>query len=207
MTTDYRAIYDHITAAHPGYTVAERSPGFRNALMLHERIRACRGPALDVGCGAGFVVELLSHPEFGFAAAGGAWGCDVSAVALELAGERLSASWHGDESRLRLVTGGRLPFDDGEFGLVTCFDMLEHLDEADVPPMRNELRRVVAPEGTLLVSVSCRRAGSEDQFGENLHRTVRPAAWWEELFEPDEMVIRRADADAVMWWRKVEASG
>jgi SAM-dependent methyltransferase len=202
MTTDYRTIYDHVTASHPGYTAAERSPGFRNVLMLHERIRACRGPALDVGCGVGFVVEALSQPEFGFSSSGGAWGCDVSRVALGHAAERLAASWHADESRLRLVEDGRLPFEDGQFGLVTCFDMLEHLDEADVPAMRDELRRVVAAGGTLLASVSCRRAGSEDQFGENLHRTVRPAAWWEELFEPDEMVVRRADSDAVLWWRR-----
>src|SRR5690606_19155549 len=202
MATDYRAIYDHITASHPGYTVAERSPGFRNVLMLHERIRACRGPVLDVGCGLGFVVEVLGQPEFGFASSGGVWGSDVSRVALEQAAARLKASCHGDPKRLRQVEDGRLPFEDGQFGLVTCFDMLEHLDEPDVRAMRDELRRVVAPGGTLLVSVSCRKAGSEDQFGENLHRTVRAAAWWEELFEPDEMTVRRADLDAVMWWRK-----
>lgn len=198
MTTDYRAIYDHITASHPGYTVAERSPGFRNVLMLHERIRACRGPALDVGCGVGFVVEALSQPEFGMEC----WGCDVSRVALEQAAARLEANFHGDPRRLRQVEDGRLPFEDGQFGLVTCFDMLEHLDEPDARAMRDELRRVVAPGGTLLVSVSCRKAGSEDQFGENLHRTVRPASWWAELFEPDEMTVRWADSDAVMWWRK-----
>jgi SAM-dependent methyltransferase len=203
MPTDYRAIYDHITTSHPGYTVAERSPGFRNALMLHERIRACRGPALDVGCGVGFVVELLSQPDFGFASRGGAWGCDASRVALEKAAERLAASWHADERRLKLVEGARLPFEDGQFGLVTCFDMLEHLDEADTRAMRDELRRILAPGGSLLISVSCRLAGTEDQFGANLHRTIRPAAWWEELFEPDEMTIRRADLDAVLWWRRL----
>ncbi|MFG0282875.1 MAG: class I SAM-dependent methyltransferase [Phycisphaerales bacterium JB039] len=196
--TNYRAIYDHITTTHPGYGAAERSPGFRNALMLHERIRACRGPTLDVGCGVGFVVELLSQPDFGFEA----WGCDVSRVALDRAKERLAASWHADESRLRQVEDGRLPFADGQFGLVTCFDMLEHLDEADVTPMRDELRRVLAPGGTLLVSVSCRQAGSADQFGDNLHRTIRPAAWWLALLEPDEMTVRSADSDAVLWWRK-----
>lgn len=202
MSTDYRAIYDHITSTHPGYTAAERSPGFRNILMLHDRIRACRGPALDVGCGVGFVVEALGQPEFGFQGHGGAWGCDVSRFALEAAAARLAESWHGDPARLRQVEDGRLPFEDDQFGLVTCFDMLEHLDEGDARAMRSELRRVTAPAGSLLISVSCRKAGSEDQFGANLHRTVRPASWWEQLFEPDEMTIRRADSDAILWWRK-----
>lgn len=46
---------------------------------------------------------------------------------------------------------GPLPFPSGRFHLVTCLDVLEHVDD-DAAAMR-ELARVVAPGGFLLVTV------------------------------------------------------
>jgi SAM-dependent methyltransferase len=48
---------------------------------------------------------------------------------------------------------GALPFDDDTFALATALDVIEHLDD-DVGALR-ELRRVVAPDGRLLVTVPC----------------------------------------------------
>lgn len=192
MSTDYKSIYDHIISTEPRYNAAENSPGYGACLAWGDRIRAVGGPTLDVGCGVGFVVQLLSGSLFGFES----YGTDISAVAVERAAARTSPD------RVRLMEGARIPFSNGAFGVVTCFDVLEHVDESDVIGMRDELRRVLRPGGLLFCTASCRPAGSVDQHGDNLHRTVRGPEWWAERFQPDEYLVRRAHADVVMWWRK-----
>lgn len=192
MSTDYGAIYDHVITTDARYNAAENSPGYQACLLNAERLRAARGPSLDVGCGVGFVVELLGGPMFGLEA----WGVDVSRVGVERARARLG------HDRVVHAPPGPLPFPDERFGLVTCFDVFEHLDEGDARPLARELRRVLRPGGLLFTTVSCRPAGIQDQFGDNLHRTVRGPEWWAELLTPDEYTVRRASADMLVWWRK-----
>jgi len=194
VSTDYAAIYDRIFEQHPGYRVAERSPGFRTVLRYAERLRGLRGRSLDVGCGYGFVVQALGSAPFSFRA----FGCDVSQVAIDRARDTL-----GDEEgadRIRLIErDGRLPFGDAEFDLVTCFDVLEHIDEQDLPRLRDELLRVRQNRGGSLYTVSLRPAGSADHNGDNLHRTVRPVQFWIDLFQPDETMIEHGLQQAALW--------
>lgn len=195
MTTQYAEIYDRIIAEHPGYNSAEGSPGFAAILQHRDRIRTLNGRSLDVGCGVGFVVWMLQSAHFGFESCG----CDVSRIAIENARARL-ATPHG-EDRIRLIeSNGRLPFTDASFELVTCFDVLEHLDEADLPRLRDEMRRVRSPEGASLYTVSLRAAASSDHRGDNLHRTVMPVQWWIDLFAPDETIIDHRLQQATMWF-------
>ncbi len=188
MSTDYADLYDDVHASNPLYALAEGSPGARLCWEHADRIRLIRGRSLDVGCGAGFVVELLA----GYPFHRDAHGVDVSDVAIRRAQDRVGA-------RARLMTHPAIPHDENAFALVTCFDVLEHLDEDDVVALRDEMLRVLAPDGVLLCSVSCRPAGSADKHGDNLHRTVRGPEWWAELFNPDEYTVRRAERDMVMW--------
>jgi len=196
VPTDYPAIYDRIIAEHPGYNAAEGSPGFGAVLQHRDRLRALgAGRSLDVGCGVGFVVWLLASPLFGFRSCG----CDVSSVAVDTARARIGAG-NDAEDRIRLIEeDGRLPFDDGAFDLVTCFDVLEHLDEADLPRLRDEMARVRAPGGAALYTVSLRPAASEDHQGHNLHRTIRPIQWWIDLLRPDETIIDHPLEQATLW--------
>ncbi|MEO1128961.1 MAG: class I SAM-dependent methyltransferase [Planctomycetota bacterium] len=190
---DYAAIYDRIIAEHPGYNAAEGSPGFAAVLQHRARLTTLRGRSLDVGCGVGFVVWLLQSPLFNFES----FGCDVSAVAIENARARIG----GDADRVRLIeVDGRLPFNDDAFDLVTCFDVLEHLDAADLPRLRDELQRVREPHGAILLTVSLRAAASDDHEGHNLHRTVKPVQWWIDLFRPDETTIDHHLEQATMWF-------
>lgn len=190
--TRYRDIYDHVLATNPGYANAAHSPGYRACLLEMNRIRATRGPTLDVGCGMGFAVELLLGHQFVI----DAWGVDVSPVGVKAGNERLGVD------RLKVMDGSRVPFADSHFGLVTCFDMLEHLDERDLKGIRNEMRRVLAPGGLLFCSIATRAASGVDQFGDNLHRTVKPADWWAELFDADETRWFRREHDLFLFWKK-----
>ncbi len=193
MGTDYADIYDRIIEHHPGYNAAERSPGFKSALRYSQALRAVNGRALDVGCGVGFVVQLMGSPMFGFEA----YGCDVSAEGVRRSTERLGESAIG---RVRLIgSDGVLPFEDGYFDVVTCFDVLEHLDEPDILRLRDEMIRVRTDRGLTLLSVSLRPAGSEDHLGDNLHRTVQPIQFWIDMFGPDETAIDHRLHQAVLF--------
>ena len=95
---------------------------------------------LDIGCGGGFLAEEFAR-----------LGCDVvgvdpSADSLRTAGE------HATRSNLtieyRVGAGEALPVDDGEFDLVYCCDVLEHVD--DLAAVMSETARAIAPGGVYL---------------------------------------------------------
>jgi SAM-dependent methyltransferase len=92
---------------------------------------------LDAGCGSGRNMVELSR-------LGSVTGTDVSERALELARERGVGS--AELARLE-----KLPFADQSFDLITCLDVIEHIPD-DVGALR-ELRRVIAPGGSLVVTV------------------------------------------------------
>ncbi|MDX6612204.1 MAG: hypothetical protein QOD75_1390 [Blastocatellia bacterium] len=92
---------------------------------------------LDVGCGTGANLELLS--EFGDAE-----GVDVSPQAIDFCRLRGLKQVH-------LGAAERLPNEDATFDLVTALDVVEHLDD-DVGGLR-EMGRVLQPEGRLLLFV------------------------------------------------------
>ncbi len=96
-----------------------------------------RPQILDVGCGTGANLEMLS--QFGSAE-----GVDVSTEALEFCKTR----------GLRNVRQGeaeQLPYEDQSFDLVTGLDVVEHLDD-DLGGLR-EMRRVLRPDGRALLFV------------------------------------------------------
>jgi len=99
-------------------------------LPAHARI-------LDAGCGSGRnMVEFARH--------GTVTGIELSHTSVRLAREREAGE---------VVEGSVLdmPFDADAFELAASLDVIEHLQD-DLQALR-ELRRVVAPGGTLLVTV------------------------------------------------------
>ena len=92
---------------------------------------------LDVGCGTGANLEMLS--EFGEAE-----GVDVSAEALDFCRTR-------GLQNVRQGEAEHLPYEDNSFDLVTGLDVVEHLDD-DVAGLQ-EMRRVLRPGGRALLFV------------------------------------------------------
>lgn len=87
---------------------------------------------LDVGCATGFVVEALRELNVD------AWGTDISHYAIDrpAQGARGYLQW-GD-----LMQG--LPYKDGEFELLTCLEVLEHMKPEMIDDVLRELRRVTS---------------------------------------------------------------
>lgn len=95
---------------------------------------------LDAGCGAGYGTALLAERARWVA------GVDIAREAVEYA--RL----HYERDNLAFVQASvtALPFPDASFELVVSFEVIEHL--SDWEAMLAEARRVLAPEGTCLIS-------------------------------------------------------
>jgi SAM-dependent methyltransferase len=92
---------------------------------------------LDAGCGSGRnMIELARR--------GPVTGVELSQTSVELARGRNSGE---------VIAGSvlEMPFPDASFDLAVSLDVIEHLDD-DLAALR-ELRRTVAPGGSLLVTV------------------------------------------------------
>ena len=94
---------------------------------------------LDVGCGTGANAEFLSA-------------CGQQIVGMDVRTEGVKASGAADVRRAAFVRGTatRLPFTDASFDAITALDVLEHVD--DQAALR-EMRRVLRPGGTMLLTV------------------------------------------------------
>jgi SAM-dependent methyltransferase len=96
-----------------------------------------RGPFLDVGAGTGVWVAMVER------AGESAFGVDVLASVLAEGRKRYGLS------TLLLGDATRLPFQDGAFRWVQLREVIEHVDQSRGAELLSELRRVLAPEGTL----------------------------------------------------------
>ena len=111
---------------------------------------------LDVGCGTGEMLEMLS--EFGPVR-----GLDFSERAVDYCRERLGAGVD--------VSVGRIPEDiptDGRLGLVTAFDVIEHLDDPVAALVT--MRAALAPTGWLVVTVPAFQFLWSSHDDENHHK-------------------------------------
>jgi ubiquinone/menaquinone biosynthesis C-methylase UbiE len=102
----------------------------------------CKGKrTLDYGCGEGYGTAILAKN------ASSVVGVDVDPEAIKhsknLYADFSNASFHFLESSL-------LPFPDGHFEFITCFEVIEHVTNQE--EILSELSRVLSPTGTLLIS-------------------------------------------------------
>jgi len=115
---------------------------YRGRRNVIERVIAdlrlpARARILDAGCGSGRnMVELTRH--------GTVTGVELSDASIDLARARGAGE---------VIAGSvlQMPFDGDSFDLSVCLDVIEHLED-DLDALR-ELRRVLAPGGSLLVTV------------------------------------------------------
>lgn len=102
-----------------------------------EELKSARPRVLDVGCGTGANLELLTR-------FGDLEGVDISEEALAFCRQR-------GFTNVRHGAAERLPYEDGAFDIVTALDVIEHLDD-DVGSLR-EIRRVLKHDGRALLFV------------------------------------------------------
>jgi SAM-dependent methyltransferase len=120
------------------------------ALLRHVRKRALiTDPVLDLGCGSGHLLNLL------IAQGHHCFGADVNQKALDMATGRFGAFPHFLGSRL-ITDSADLPFDDRSMGTVFLLETVEHLLPGHGEQLFAEIRRVLTPGGTLVVTTPWR---------------------------------------------------
>ncbi len=130
---------------------------------------------LDIGCGPGLLLEQAL--EYG----AGAWGIDVSATALALAGKRVPGA------HVQVCNAEELCFADASFDCITCIGTFEHFLDGD--RALAEIRRVLKPGGKICIMVPNSRTLKWQIEGELLklhdkdsNERAAPLEEWREIF-------------------------
>ena len=106
---------------------------------------------LDIACGTGYGSAYLARKGASKVVTG-----DLSADAISYA--RTNATSAPENTlAFQLFNATALPFADNSFGVVTAFEIIEHLD--DYERLLPEIHRVLAKGGTLILSTPNRLAG------------------------------------------------
>jgi O-antigen biosynthesis protein len=105
---------------------------------------------LDLASGEGFGAAILAET------AAEVIGCDIDADSVEHA----TLNYDADNLAFQVADARDLSaFADGEFGAVVAFEMIEHVDQQD--RVLNEIKRVLSPDGLLVISTPDRDAYGE----------------------------------------------
>src|SRR5690242_7446618 len=97
------------------------------------------GDALDLGCGEGRVSRVLKE-------------CGYRVMAVDPVEKLISAAEQaGSADAYRIAAAADLPFEDCSFDLAVAYNVL--MDVEDVPAALKEIKRVLRPLGTLIISI------------------------------------------------------
>ena len=111
---------------------------------------------LDAACGEGYGASILART------AGAVEAVDISAEAIEHARKRYG---HFENINYQVADCTSLRFADNEFDRVVSFETLEHLAEQD--QLLAEFRRVLKPDGVLILSSPDKAVYSDQQESSN----------------------------------------
>ena len=126
---------------------------FHRYVFARSMVKGSR--VLDAACGEGYGAALLA------AAADSVTGVDISEQAIEHA----KARYPVENLEFRVADCLQLPFDDSTFDCIVSFETLEHLE--DHRGLLSEFRRVLAPEGFLLLSTPDKAVYTDQQQNQN----------------------------------------
>ncbi len=107
------------------------------AVLNEEKIKLGGKTILDVGCGGGFTCEEFAKQGARVS------GVDPSHTTIKVADQHSKAM--GFDITYKVGIGEALPFNDSTFDLVSCCDVLEHVQ--DLGAVIREVNRVLKPGG------------------------------------------------------------
>lgn len=120
---------------------------------------------LDVGCGMGELVFWLRH-------------LGVEAFGVDISDYAISNAHPSMRTYLKRGSITNLPYEDSSFGLITTFDVLEHIEEKGLDRALLECQRV----SYCLVLHKIFKGSTLFEVSDPSHVCVHPGEWWEEKF-------------------------
>ena len=107
--------------------------------------------ALDVGCGTGYGTAVLAQ------AARSVWALDVSAESVNFAKRKYPAR----NTQFLIADCRQIPLGSQTVDAAVCFEVIEHLAEQET--LLEEIRRVLRPDGLLVISTPNRTYYTEER--------------------------------------------
>ncbi len=148
--------------------------------------------ALEIGCGYGYVTEMLAHQ--GYAATG----VDISAHAIE----RARRESHADDARFEVWDATHAASFPERFDLIVALEVIEHLEDPE-----SALRAwaaLLAPRGALVCTTPNRHGPLSRYWRDPTHVSVRSVGGWRRTFASCG-AFEHVTADVVQWvpglWR------
>lgn len=171
---DYQAIYKK-AYSHPNYKMGDRRYHRFKRFFQEYFLPWMRGYC-DVACGYGETLRWV-RDQF----------TNSKIRGYELPGVAGASTWPEVVHEMPDITD--IPAPDGVFSLVSCLDVLEHLEEDKAAPAIAELARISAH--TLIVSVAWFSSRGPDHV--EYHLNIKPFQWWCDLLSSvDGMSVIRA---------------
>lgn len=118
--------------------------------------RSMDGAVLDIGCGGGGFIRMLSE-KYPFAMF---FGVDVSEDAVAMTAEVNRSMMDGGGLDLRVASVESLPFGDASFDVVTAMET--YFFWPDLEKGLSEMARVASPGGIVMVASELRLGGEDD---------------------------------------------
>ena len=142
MTNDTQMGYDRVAESYAERFIHELNykPFDRHLLALFAETVKGHGLVCDIGCGPGQIARYL-HDQ-----GADAMGVDLSPKMVEQA-RLLNPDQRFEQADMRT-----LPFKDGELAGITAFYSVIHIPRPDVTNVLKEFRRVLQPDGWLLLT-------------------------------------------------------
>lgn len=176
VETAYPVAVDSLDHLHPFGTASDnhRNPTF-NA-RLQELLQKSHPSVIDIGCaGGGMIADMWAD---GWDAIG-IEGSDFSQKAKRDEWARLDGIclFTADATKpfaiKRCSEGGAFR---AQFDVVTAWEVLEHIEESDLPQFLANVLNHLSPSGYFICSIA---SFPSPHDGVELHRTQNEPAWWE----------------------------
>jgi 2-polyprenyl-3-methyl-5-hydroxy-6-metoxy-1,4-benzoquinol methylase len=123
---------------------------------------------LDVGCGEGYYVRDAIEE-------------DIDAYAIDISTHALENALVEVKDRITFGSITEIPFGDEEFDVMTPFDVIEHIHPKDTLNMIQEIRRVLKPDGIIIITTPSSNFGG--WVFDLTHINVRPPRFWKLIFK------------------------
>ncbi|MDZ7667297.1 MAG: methyltransferase domain-containing protein [Desulfotignum sp.] len=121
-------------------TFIEPSVGVLRKIMFKMYLPKEGLRVLEIGCGTGSNLRLYQKS-----------GCEVNGIDLSPSMVKVATKKLGEQADIKLGDASQMPYPDNHFDLVIAMLTLHEVPKSIRAPIINEMRRVMKPDGRLLI--------------------------------------------------------